>query len=420
MKRFLLWLFMVIVFTGAIVGGSLAFLYYNITEKQLPQAEITLAGQSLAEPVGYRWNVPILGGVVWRELYYSPGQRIQNLEPITTPHATLQLAEDMTEEATTLELKNSSGQTVFSGTASEWRQFVFPQEGDYTLTIQAGRAQSDERPAKAYGWYQYQCRFTVQATPQITLSAESVAQGETVAVYVSGFLGDIGATPEAETDLGTVWFHGLDNGWIGYIGVPYNAPGGTHTITVQVGDTTLTTELSIRASSYPTSQQTDTESASQEANTQFRNKIYGFYTLGNNQRYWSGRFTAPVTGNIFQPYGAYLIAEDGSDAGRAPNVTYIAGIGDEVVAPAGGQVVFAESLLLTGNTVVIDHGCGVKSYLYHLQDIAVQKGDMLEQGQSVGHCEKQLIWEVRIGNKSVDPEKLTKTTGGLFYQPMQG
>ena len=76
MKRFLLWLFMVMVFTGAIVGGSLAFLYYNITEKQLPQAEITLAGQSLAEPVGYRWNVPILGGVVWRELYYSPGQRI--------------------------------------------------------------------------------------------------------------------------------------------------------------------------------------------------------------------------------------------------------------------------------------------------------------------------------------------------------
>lgn len=419
MKRFFAWLLMVILFTGAIVGGSLAFLYYNITEKQLPEAGITLAGQTLEEPVGYRWNVPILGGVVWRELYYSPGQRIQDLEPITTPHAALCLAENMTKDATTLELKTTDGQTVFSGTASEWESFVFPQSGQYILTIKAGRAQSSERPAKAYGWYQYQCRFTVEVTPQITLSSDSVSQGETAAVYVSGFLGDIGTAPEAQTDLGTIWFYPLNSGWIGYVGIPYNAPGGTHSITVQVGDTTLSAELKVRASSYSTSQQIDEQVDSPEANTQFRNKIYGFYNLGNSQRYWSGRFTAPVNGSIFQPYGAYLIAEDGTSAGQAANVTYIAGIGDAVAAPAGGQVVFAESLLLTGNTVVIDHGCGVKSYLYHLRDMTVQKGDVLQQGQCIGHCEKRLIWEVRIGNKSVDPDKLTKTTGGLFYQPIE-
>lgn len=418
MKRFFLWLFMVVAFTFLIVGGSLAFLYYHISDKNLPDSSISLAGQTLDQPVGYRWNVPILGGVVWRELYYSPGQKIQDLQPITTAGAELTLAADMTESATTLELKDAQGNTVFSGTAAEWKQFTFPQNGQYTLTIQAGREQTDQRPAKAYGWYQYQCRFTVQTTPQITLSSASIAQGETAAVYVSGFLGGIGDAPTAETDLGTIWFAPLDTGWIGYLAAPYNAPGGKHTITVTVGDITLTAELSVTATNYPTTNQTDVQTATEQANAQFRDKIYGFYSQGSSQRYWSGRFTAPVaTGSILQPYGAYLVAKDGTSAGQAANVTYIAAVGDEVMAPAGGKVVFAQSLDLTGNTVVVDHGCGVKSYLYHLQDLAVTVGDTVQQGQAVGHCDKELIWEVRIGNKSLDPDKLTKTTGGLFYQP---
>ena len=110
MKRLFLWLLMVVLFTGAIVGGSLAFLYYHITEEDLPEKAITLAGQTLDEPVGYQWTLPILGGMVWRELDLSPGSAIQTLdEPITTASAELVLAEGMTESATTLLLGLSCG-----------------------------------------------------------------------------------------------------------------------------------------------------------------------------------------------------------------------------------------------------------------------------------------------------------------------
>ncbi len=417
MRRFFLWLFMVILFTGAIVGGSLAFLYYHIGEEDLPPKALTFAGQTLDKPVGYRWNVPILGGVVWRELYYSPGQAIQTLEPVTTGQAELVLAEDMTESATRLQLTNEAGETVFSGTAAEWKGFTFPQNGAYELTIQAGREESGARPAKAYGWYQYQCRFAVEALPQITLSTEEARQGDTVAVYLSGFLGETGDAPVAETDLGQIWFHPLDTGWIGYIGIPYNAPGGEHAITVQLGDDALSASLNVGASSYDRLTLGTQDNATEEANAQFRNKIYGFYSMGNGERWWSGGFTAPVEGSIFQPYGAYLTAADGTSAGQSANLTYLTSAGSEVKAPAGGRVLLAENLLLTGNTLVIDHGCGVKSYLYHLQDLAVAVGDTVQQGQVLGHGEQKLIWEVRVGNKSVDPAKLTKTTGGLFYQP---
>lgn len=417
MKRFFLWLLMVALFTGAIVGGSLAFLYYHITEEDLPEKTITLAGQALDEPVGYQWTVPILGGMVWRELDLSPGSAIQTLEaPITTANAELVLAEGMTESATTLLLQTKEGETLFEGGAAQWKDYTFPEDGVYLLTIRAGCEDTGQRPGKAYGWYQYQCRFTVSAAASITLSAESVRQGDTAAIYVSGLLGQQSDPPVADTDLGQVWFAPVSGGWIGYLGIPYNAPGGDHTITVEVGSETLTATLTVGASQYTTTTLSGGD-ATAEANAQFRDKIYGFYTQGTNEKLWTGRFSPPVQGNIFQPYGAYLIADDGSRAGQAANLTYVTTPGSEVIAPAPGKVLLAENLLLTGNTLVIDHGCGVKSYLYHLQDLNVSVGSVLTQDQVLGHAQNTLIWEVRVGNKSVDPAKLTQTTGGLFFQP---
>ena len=417
MKRFFLWLLMVALFTGAIVGGSLAFLYYHITEEDLPEKAITLAGQTLDEPVGYQWTVPILGGMVWRELDLSPGSAIQTLEaPITTASAELVLAEGMTESATTLLLQTKEGETLFEGGAAQWKDYTFPEDGVYLLTIRAGCEDTGQRPGKAYGWYQYQCRFTVSAAASITLSSESVRQGDTAAIYVSGLLGQQSDPPVADTDLGQVWFAPVSGGWIGYLGIPYNAPGGDHTITAEVGSETLTATLTVGASQYTTTPLSGGD-ATAEANAQFRDKIYSFYTQGTNEKLWTGRFSPPVQGNIFQPYGAYLIADDGSRAGQAANLTYVTTPGSEVIAPAPGKVLLAENLLLTGNTLVIDHGCGVKSYLYHLQDLNVSVGSVLTRDQVLGHAQNTLIWEVRVGNKSVDPAKLTQTTGGLFFQP---
>ena len=48
-------------------------------------------------------------------------------------------------------------------------------------------------------------------------------------------------------------------------------------------------------------------------------------------------------------------------------------------------MVFAGNLELTGNTVVIDHGCGLRSYLYGLQELSVSKGQTVEKGQLIGY-----------------------------------
>ncbi len=79
-------------------------------------------------------------------------------------------------------------------------------------------------------------------------------------------------------------------------------------------------------------------------------------------------------------------------------------------------MVFAGNLALTGNTVVIDHGCGLRSYLYGLQELSVSKGQTVEKGQAVGVLGEELTMDFKLGSKSVNPRLLFQTSGGLVLE----
>lgn len=113
-----------------------------------------------------------------------------------------------------------------------------------------------------------------------------------------------------------------------------------------------------------------------------------------------------------QAYGAYL-----AGGARSTELRIQAADGDEVVAPTDGVVVYAGTLQLGGNTVVIDHGCGLKSYLCGLRELSVSEGAQLTQGELVGLAGQEPVTvEMRIGNKSINPVNTFKGQGGLFMK----
>lgn len=61
-----------------------------------------------------------------------------------------------------------------------------------------------------------------------------------------------------------------------------------------------------------------------------------------------------------------------------------ANAGDSVHAANHGKVVFAGELQLTGNTIIIDHGCSVFSYYGHLETIGVSEGDSVSKSDIIG------------------------------------
>jgi murein DD-endopeptidase MepM/ murein hydrolase activator NlpD len=55
-----------------------------------------------------------------------------------------------------------------------------------------------------------------------------------------------------------------------------------------------------------------------------------------------------------------------------------------VMAANRGKVIFAGELGIYGNTVLLDHGCGLFSMYSHLSRIDVQSGTMLQKGDILG------------------------------------
>jgi murein DD-endopeptidase MepM/ murein hydrolase activator NlpD len=84
--------------------------------------------------------------------------------------------------------------------------------------------------------------------------------------------------------------------------------------------------------------------------------------------------------------------------------------GSEVLAPAAGTVLLAESLFVRGNAVMLDHGSGVITGYWHLQKLNVESGQRVEAGQTLGEVGStglstgaHLHWELRVRGVAVDP-----------------
>ena len=416
MKKFLTWLTMVALFVVLVVAGTVGFLYSRVTEAYLPVQGASFAGQTLT-PNGYSWGVPVLGGVVWRTFQQSVTADVQDLGAIDQVSPAVTLADGLDPAGSFVTLTAADGSQVYNGPVSGLAGLRLPANGTYQGLLTAGRV-AGGKPAKPAGFYRYRFRFTLAASPTLTLSDDTITRGEVCAVYISNVL-DAGATPSVECKLGSVWLAPVSGGWLGFVPAAYNAEAGDHALTVTVGGFVLEDTVTVQHKDFAKVNTTGEETAEPAgASEEFREKIWPLYTAGSAEILWNGAFAQPVEGEVALDFGVFEYKNGSQQASRSTGVEWRAAEGAQVVSPAAGRVVFAGPLLLAGNTVVIDHGCGVKSYLYRLGSISVESGAAVDRGAPVGAAGGQLVkYELKIGNKSIDPWMAIRGQGGLFYNP---
>jgi murein DD-endopeptidase MepM/ murein hydrolase activator NlpD len=88
--------------------------------------------------------------------------------------------------------------------------------------------------------------------------------------------------------------------------------------------------------------------------------------------------------------------------------------GTPVVATADGVVTLAhEGMLLSGKTLIVDHGYGLNSVYYHLSAIDVPLGTRVKQGQQIGKVGAtgrasgpHLHWGMNLFDIRLDPALL--------------
>jgi murein DD-endopeptidase MepM/ murein hydrolase activator NlpD len=124
-------------------------------------------------------------------------------------------------------------------------------------------------------------------------------------------------------------------------------------------------------------------------------------------------FVWPAIGPISGVYGSQRIL---NGEPRAPHygVDIAVPQGTPVVATADGTVTLAhEDMLLSGKTLIIDHGYGLNSVYFHLSEIIVSPGAHVRQGQMIGRVGAtgratgpHLHWGMNLFDVRLDPALL--------------
>jgi hypothetical protein len=100
-------------------------------------------------------------------------------------------------------------------------------------------------------------------------------------------------------------------------------------------------------------------------------------------RLWRGRFQTPVEG---QPTGGFGLRRVINGQPRSPHSGYDWGAprGTPVHAAAAGRVALVAEHFFSGRLVVLDHGLGLHTHYYHLDEVRVAAGDAVTRGQPIG------------------------------------
>lgn len=130
------------------------------------------------------------------------------------------------------------------------------------------------------------------------------------------------------------------------------------------------------------------------------------------EKLWKGPFRAPVPGKVISAFGKRSVY-NGKPRSAHSGTDFRGAVGTPISAPNSGQVVFTGDLYYTGNTVIIDHGMGIYSYLGHMSEITTREGVFVQTGDNVGKVGAtgrvtgpHLHWTVRLCISRVDPISL--------------
>ncbi len=428
--KVLLWLLMVLVLTALVVGGTVGYFYSQAApgeeiEKKLTvnaaPAQGTQSEGAFVAPDGYEVEVPVLGGVLFRAFSCNSLDTDQTLQWNELEAVPLGIPEGC--ELRSVRVDGLAGELFSGSTQEEYTAFSFPGNGDYyyRVELELPRAEDGQR-AQTYGVLTYRFMVKVSVEMGAFLSDDKVSQGSVVSVRIENNLD--GYTPYGSSELGPVNFiPSGESGWVAFVPVSYNREAGDYTIEVQCGDYTASLPLTVTYKSYEkitfesADQLPDASTESAAASAAYRNAIWPLYDSYSKEQLWQGIFQRPVEGRIKYDFGIGSLLPGDTVSQRHSGIDYLVTVDESpVCAPAGGEVAFAGYLELTGNTVVIEHGGGVKSYFYHITTLETSRGEQLEKGQQIGlqNVADLLHYEIKIGNQSVAPGPIFDGNSGLY------
>lgn len=420
------WLLLVVLFVAVIAGSGVAWLYRSATPDMIPQIEVSFAGQE--PPVSaYNWKIPVVGHI-FRRTYKQTVSAKPTALTLDVEDLTPRLRVAPVDYTTSFIVTDAAGQEVYNGTAEGFSAFRFTANGDYTAKLVVTREKEYADETEVIGSETRLFSFTVARSPSLRISPARSLPG-TVAAVCAGKTLD-GKQPQLQTSLPHTEFMQTANGWVCYLPLAWDTQPGSYEVVVTADGFIKPLVLTVAAAERPYADyynnsqlcayyigEDDMPAAvkaclpgatvlPQWRDTGFAEPIADYKTqLSFGMTEYVGR---PKTERDTNP---------GTGGRTSVNVVLSTAKRGVLTAPAAGRILLADELPDPyGNTLVIDHGSGLLSIFYGLQELEVKHGDDVEQGQELAKAYRITIAEMRLMGVPIDPEPVWQNRSDALKQ----
>lgn len=301
---------------------------------------------------------------------------------------------ELSEAADSFRIKvtNADGDILFDDSHANIGSLRLEAGTKIKVSAEAKWYEDDERAY--YGELSYKFNATVAAPAEFYPGVTTAQVGEFVSLTGVNIKDPAKITFASEPSIGYTPKFVTDENDTQYVRalVPFdvNLVPGTYVFTLSYAGTTQTinfelTERTVNAREYDIDAATVATYFTESSQNDFKSTTAEATALVSGKKLWDGYFLQGETlGAITYGFGHVRTVASADAKYNHPGVDYSAAAGIDVPAANSGTVVYAGILELTGYTVVIDHGFGLKTWYWHMSENTVKAGDTVNKGDIIG------------------------------------
>ncbi len=296
---------------------------------------------------------------------------------------------DLTPEPDTVKLDFKKDDTVVFSTTDIQNDDFFLEDGFYQCSLELIWPLNSNDGF--YGKAIYKFDVQIDNPPEFEISADKIYPGELLVITASNINADENVVIETDINFKPNVF---GEGSKKVILLPisyYHQEGKIYNINISAGDTSKTFKVELLKKDFITQYLTiDTKIAAETRNDasaqEVVDKINPLRPVCDPEKYWEGAFIQPVEGGRVSPadFGKRRHVNNAPTSYRHNGLDIGQDQGTPVKAVNHGRVLLADYLIGTGNTVIIEHGYGLKSWYYHMVSLNTKEGDMVKKRDIIG------------------------------------
>lgn len=366
------------------------FIYspYGIDLYTSASVPVLTVGETVVHPANMQWQYLLPSGE-----YGDAIVPLASSAETAEVGGSLDLSFDVVPDYMQVQINNGD-EVIYNDLYSGLSALKFSDSGILTVKIQAKWYDDSTRASYGEGYYEFNINVSAPATFKlgtstiqhgdfVVITGKNVKEGAEISFSSSP---DIGFTPKFFRDGANVYALvpiSYDVDYSATEQFTIECDGNTSTLTLNV------TEKTYRAQNYGISVDKISQYFDGNAKAAYADGMAPYYANEEPTRYFEGALGYPSSSisnlnTVKTGYGVWRTLTATGGQYRNDGVDFIVGSSATANAAYAGKVIFAGEQTVTGKTVVVDHGWGLKSVYAHLSAISVSEGDTVEKGQELG------------------------------------